>query len=81
MSGSIAISGIGQLVTNDPELGQGSLGVISDVSVVVENGVIVVRRRIEDRARRRRRDPRGRAMCPSRIRRLSHPSRLRGGPV
>lgn len=40
MSGSIAISRIGQLVTNDPELGQGSLGVISDASVVIENGVI-----------------------------------------
>lgn len=40
MSTSIAVLGIGELVTNEPGLGIGTLGVIEDAAVVVEDGVI-----------------------------------------
>lgn len=40
MSGSVAIVRIGELVTNEPELGGGQLGVMTDAAVVVEDGVI-----------------------------------------
>lgn len=38
---SLLIDNIGQLVTNDPALGEGPLGVLSDVSIVIENDVVV----------------------------------------
>ena len=38
--GSLLVRGIGQLVTNRPELGSGSLGMMRDVDLVVENGVV-----------------------------------------
>ena len=38
--GSLVVRGIGQLVTNRPELGSGSLGMMRDVDLVVENGVV-----------------------------------------
>ena len=37
---AIVIDSIGLLVTNDPELGEGPLGVIRDASVVIENGIV-----------------------------------------
>lgn len=37
---STALVGIGSLVTNDPELGDGLLGLVPNAAVVVENGVI-----------------------------------------
>jgi len=38
---TIVIDRIGSLVTNDPELGEGPLGLIADASVVIEEGVVV----------------------------------------
>jgi imidazolonepropionase len=38
---SLVIDHIGQLVTNDPELGEGPLGVVRDAAVVVEDGRVV----------------------------------------
>lgn len=40
MSRSLAILGIGELVTNESGLGRGPLGVIADAAVVVEDGMI-----------------------------------------
>jgi imidazolonepropionase len=39
--GSLLISDIGLLVTNRPELGEGPLGVMHDVDMVVEDGTVV----------------------------------------
>ena len=42
MSGrSVVIDGIGMLVTNDPEMGAGPLGVVEHCSLVIEGGVVV----------------------------------------
>jgi imidazolonepropionase len=41
MTSSISISRIGELVTNEPELGRGPLGLIRDAAVVVEDGAVV----------------------------------------
>lgn len=38
---TLVIDRIGSLVTNDPELGDGPLGLIPDASVVIENGVVI----------------------------------------
>jgi imidazolonepropionase len=38
--GSLLVRDIGLLVTNCPELGSGSLGVMRDVDLVVENGTV-----------------------------------------
>ena len=38
---AIVIDRIGSLVTNDPELGDGPLGLVRDASVVIEHGVVV----------------------------------------
>jgi imidazolonepropionase len=38
---SVAFTNIGLLVTNDPHIGEGALGLLSDVTVTVENGTIV----------------------------------------
>ena len=38
---TLVIDRIGSLVTNDPELGEGPLGLISDASVVIEDGVVI----------------------------------------
>ena len=40
-SGSLALHGISELVTNDPELGPGLLGIIPDAAVVIEGERIV----------------------------------------
>ena len=37
----LVIDNIGSLVTNDPQLGAGPLGLLADASVVIENGVVV----------------------------------------
>jgi imidazolonepropionase len=39
-AGSTALVDIGSLVTNDPALGDGPLGIVRDAALVVENGVI-----------------------------------------
>ena len=41
MSRSLAIDGIGLLVTNDPELGHGPLGLRRNAAILVENGRVV----------------------------------------
>ena len=38
---TLVLDRIGSLVTNDPELGSGPLGLISDASVVIEDGVVI----------------------------------------
>ncbi len=40
MSGSLVIDNIGQLVTNDPSLGEGELGIVRDASLVIESGTV-----------------------------------------
>jgi imidazolonepropionase len=40
MSASFALKNISQLVTNDPNLGEGLLGVVNDAAVSIENGVV-----------------------------------------
>ncbi len=37
---SVVIDNIGSLVTNDPELGRGSLGIVENASVVISGGVV-----------------------------------------
>ena len=39
-AGATAFVGIGQLVTNDPAVGDGALGLVADAAVVVQDGVI-----------------------------------------
>ena len=39
-SRSLAIDNIGSLITNDPELGRGPLGIIADASVVIVDGIV-----------------------------------------
>jgi len=41
MSRSLVIDNIGQLVTNDPSLGEGALGIMRDASLVIEDGTVV----------------------------------------
>ncbi len=41
MSGSLVIDNIGQLVTNDPSIGEGELGIVRDASLVIEDGTVV----------------------------------------
>ena len=50
MSGLLLIDNVGALVTNDPELGAGPLGLIEDAAIVFEDGL--VRGRAERRPRR-----------------------------
>jgi imidazolonepropionase len=38
---TLVIDNIGSLVTNDPSLGQGPLGLVADAAVVIEGGVVV----------------------------------------
>jgi imidazolonepropionase len=39
-SGSLVIDNIGSLITNDPELGAGPLGILEDASVVITEGLV-----------------------------------------
>jgi imidazolonepropionase len=40
VTGSLVVDDIGSLVTNDPALGRGPLGIIEDASVVITDGVV-----------------------------------------
>ena len=62
---SVLIDNIGTLVTNDPELGDGPLGLIEDAALVLGDG----RRRVGRAARRDARGRRGRALRRRRPRR------------
>ncbi|RCG23954.1 imidazolonepropionase [Sphaerisporangium album] len=64
---SLLIDHIGSLVTNDPGLGEGPLGVIEDAAVVVQDGVVVwagPRGGTPEGAARDRFDAGGRAVIP-----------------
>ena len=39
-SGSVVIDNIGSLVTNDPEIGQGDLGIVENTSLVITDGLV-----------------------------------------
>ncbi|MFI7443721.1 imidazolonepropionase [Nonomuraea indica] len=65
--GSLLIDNIGSLVTNDPALGRGMLGLVEDAALVVEDGVVIwagPRQRIPEGAARERVDAEGRAVIP-----------------
>ncbi|WP_101787806.1 imidazolonepropionase [Nonomuraea indica] len=65
--GSLLIDNIGSLVTNDPALGRGMLGLVEDAALVVEDGVVTwagPRQRIPEGAARERVDAEGRAVIP-----------------
>ncbi|WP_214411809.1 imidazolonepropionase [Sphaerisporangium fuscum] len=67
MSPSLLIDNIGSLVTNDPGLGEGALGLVEDAALVVEDGLVVwagPRARIPEGAARERFDAAGRAVVP-----------------
>ncbi|GII81670.1 imidazolonepropionase [Sphaerisporangium rufum] len=64
---SLLIDGIGSLVTNDPALGSGPLGVVPDAALVVEDGRVTwagPRSRVPQGAARERFDAAGRAVLP-----------------
>ncbi|GGK66090.1 imidazolonepropionase [Sphaerisporangium melleum] len=66
-TGSLLIDGIGSLVTNDPALGEGPLGLVADAALVVEDGRVVwagPRSRVPEGAARERFDAEGRAVIP-----------------
>ncbi|MET8160530.1 imidazolonepropionase [Sphaerisporangium sp. NPDC005289] len=66
MSG-LVVDGIGSLVTNDPELGHGPLGVVEDAAIVVQDGRVAwagPRTRIPEGAGGERYDAGGRAVIP-----------------
>ena len=75
---ALVIDNIGQLVTNDPELGEGPLGVVTDAALVCEDER--VRRRRAGGRRRRRAPRRRRALRDPGLRRLAHAPGLRGRP-
>ena len=60
---ALVIDRIGALVTNDPALGEGDLGLVRDAALVIEGGVVAAverggsRRRRSLRRRRALRDP------------------------
>jgi imidazolonepropionase len=65
--GSLLIDNIGSLVTNDPALGEGALGLVQDAALVVEGGVVAwagPRSKTPQGAARERFDARGRAVMP-----------------
>jgi imidazolonepropionase len=64
---SVLIDNIGSLVTNDPELGEGPLGLIEDAALVLGGGVVVwagPRAATPESAARERFDAQGRAVIP-----------------
>ncbi|WP_424531150.1 imidazolonepropionase [Sphaerisporangium viridialbum] len=64
---SLLIDNIGSLVTNDPALGEGTLGLVPDAALVVEDGRVVwagPRSRVPQGAARERFDAGGRAVIP-----------------
>ena len=72
--GTTALVGIGSLVTNDPSVGDGPLGVITDAAVVVEDGTITwVGRSTDCGDADSRIDLEGRALLPGFVDSHSHP--------
>ncbi len=64
---SLLIDNIGSLVTNDPALGEGTLGLVPDAALVVEDGRVAwagPRSRVPQGAARERFDAGGRAVIP-----------------
>ncbi|WP_448613860.1 imidazolonepropionase [Modestobacter sp. URMC 112] len=65
--GSVLVDGIGSLVTNDPGLGEGPLGIVRDAALVLDGGVVAwagPRRAVPEQAARERVDAGGRAVLP-----------------
>ena len=74
----LVIDNIGSLITNDPALGRGPLGIVEDASVVITDDVVEAvgpAGAVADRSHRCRRGLRA-----TRLRRLAHPPRLRRRP-
>jgi imidazolonepropionase len=70
---STVVSGIGELVTNDPAAGDGPLGLVHDAAVVVDGGRVVwVGRAADAPAADRRVDVEGRAVLPGFVDSHSH---------
>ena len=64
---ALLIDGIGSLVTNDPALGSGPLGLVADAALVVEDGRVAwtgPRSKVPEGAARERFDAGGRAVIP-----------------
>ena len=61
---ALVIDNIGQLVTNDPELGDGPLGVVADAALVAEDGRVSAIERAGAVAADERIDARGRCAIP-----------------
>ena len=67
LGGSVLVDGIGSLVTNDPALGDGPLGIVRDAALVLDGGVVAwagPRRAVPEQAARERVDAGGRAVLP-----------------
>jgi imidazolonepropionase len=65
--GSLALTGIGLLATNDPAAGDGPLGLVRDAALVVEGGVVAwdgPQARLPEGAGAKRLDVAGRAVLP-----------------
>jgi len=60
---TLVVDGIGLLVTNDPALGEGPLGVVRDAAVVIDRGGVVAIER-SGVAADRRVDAGGRCVIP-----------------
>ena len=75
---ALVVDNIGLLVTNDPELGEGPLGLVRDAALVLEGGRVAAIER--GRRRRRRAHRRRRALRDPGLRRQPHPPRLRRRP-
>ncbi|MFP5331617.1 MAG: amidohydrolase family protein, partial [Acidimicrobiia bacterium] len=61
---SLVIDAIGELVTNDPELGTGPLGIVTDAAMVLEDGVVRAIGPAGSLPADRRVDAAGRAVLP-----------------
>ena len=73
-----SIDNIGLLVTNDPALGEGPLGLVRNAALVIEDGEVVAVER--GRRARRRADRRRRPLRDPGLRRLAHAPRVRRRP-
>ena len=61
---ALVVDNIGQLVTNDPAVGEGPLGVVRDAALVAENGVVVAVERAGRAAGDEAVDAGGRSVIP-----------------
>src|SRR3954469_526719 len=61
---ALIVDRIGQLVTCDPELGEGPLGIVSDAALAIEDGRVSAIERAGDVAADDRLDARGRCVIP-----------------